>query len=137
MCIRWGPAQQASLKHEDEVVTINGEAVAGKAYKQVRKMVRGEPDTAVKPGVKGDGGAREIASTRIADEKLYKGEKESEAMGGRVYGTHFGSMFLLHAPHPMTDEKQIVAKDRIGIEYPSPVVDHIQARGKYLALGNS
>ena len=67
-----GPAQQAGLKHGDEVVTVNGEAVTGKTYEQVVKMVRGETGTAVKLGVKGDGGLREIAITRIASEKLYK-----------------------------------------------------------------
>ena len=43
---------------------------------QVVKMVRGEADTAVKLGVKGEGGLREIAITRIASEKLYKGAME-------------------------------------------------------------
>ena len=69
-----GPAQQAGLKHEDEVVTVNGAAVTGKTYEQVIQMVRGEAGTAVKLGVKGDGGVSEIAITRIASEKLYKGE---------------------------------------------------------------
>jgi C-terminal processing protease CtpA/Prc len=69
-----GPAKQAGLKHEDEVVTVNGEAVTGKTYEQVIQMVRGEAGTAVKLGVKGDGGVHEIAITRIASEKLYKGE---------------------------------------------------------------
>jgi membrane-associated protease RseP (regulator of RpoE activity) len=69
-----GPAQQAGLKHGDEVVTVNGAAVTGKTYEQVIQMVRGEAGTAVKLGVKGDGGLREIAVTRIAGEKLYKGE---------------------------------------------------------------
>jgi len=68
------PAQQAGLKHGDEVVTVNGAAVIGKTYEQVIKMVRGEAGTAVKLGVKGDGGLREIAITRIDGEKLYKGE---------------------------------------------------------------
>ena len=72
-----GPAQQAGLKHEDEVVTVNGAAVTGKTYEQVIQMVRGEAGMAVKLGVKGDGGAREIAITRIANEKLYKGEMGS------------------------------------------------------------
>ena len=67
-----GPAQQAGLKHGDEVVTVNDAAVTGKTYKQVIKMVRGEAGTTVKLGVKGDGGLREIAITRIAEEKLYK-----------------------------------------------------------------
>ncbi|MEP6959297.1 MAG: PDZ domain-containing protein [Nitrospirota bacterium] len=72
-----GPAQQAGLKHGDEVVTVNGAAVTGKTYEQVVKMVRGEAGTAVKLGVKGDGGLRELAITRIASEKLYKGEMGS------------------------------------------------------------
>jgi len=67
-----GPAQQAGLKHGDEVVTVNGAAVTGKTYEQVIQMVRGEAGTAVKLGVKGEGGVREIAITRIASEKLYK-----------------------------------------------------------------
>jgi len=69
-----GPAQQAGLKHGDEVVTVNGAEVSGKTYEEVIKMVRGETGTAVKLGVKGEGGLREIAITRIASEKLYKGE---------------------------------------------------------------
>jgi C-terminal processing protease CtpA/Prc len=67
-----GPAQQAGLKHGDEVVTVNDAAVTGKTYEQVIMMVRGDAGTAVKLGVKRDGGLREIAITRIADEKLYK-----------------------------------------------------------------
>lgn len=79
-----GPAQQAGLKHGDEVVTVNGEAVTGKTYDQVVKMVRGEAGTAVKLGVKGDGGLREIAITRIASEKLYKkGEMGSHGGAAR------------------------------------------------------
>ena len=72
-----GPAQQAGLKHGNEVVTVNGAAVTGKTYEQVIQMVSGEAGTAVKLGVKGDGGLREIAVTRIASEKLYKGEMGS------------------------------------------------------------
>jgi C-terminal processing protease CtpA/Prc len=69
-----GPAQQAGLKRGDEVLTVNGAAVTGKTYEQVIKMVRGEAGTAVKLGLKGEEGVREIAITRIAGEKLYKGE---------------------------------------------------------------
>lgn len=69
-----GPARQAGLKHGDEVVTVNDAAVSGKTYEQVIQMVRGEAGTVVKLGVKADGGLREIAITRIAGGKLYKGE---------------------------------------------------------------
>ena len=59
------------------MVTVNGAAVTGKTYEQVIQTVRGEAGTAVKLGVKGEGGAREIAITRIASEKLYKSEMGS------------------------------------------------------------
>jgi deoxyribodipyrimidine photo-lyase len=41
----------------------------------------------------------------------------------------------IHAPHLMTQEEQALAGCRIGIEYPSPIVDHRQAREEYLVLG--
>lgn len=72
-----GPAQQAGLKHGDEVVTVNGTAVSGKTYEQVIQMIRGEAGTAVKLGLKGDGGGRDIVITRVAVDKLYKGEMGS------------------------------------------------------------
>jgi C-terminal processing protease CtpA/Prc len=78
-----GPAQQAGLKHADEVVTVNGAAVTGTTYEQVIQMVRGEAGIAVKLGVKGDGGVREIAITRISGEKLYKGEMGSHGKPAR------------------------------------------------------
>ena len=78
-----GPAQQAGLKHGDEIVTVNGASVTGKTYEQVIKMVRGEAGTAVKLGVKGDGGLRELAITRIAGEKLYKGEMRPHGRSAR------------------------------------------------------
>jgi C-terminal processing protease CtpA/Prc len=68
------PAQQAGLKRGDELVTVNGAAVTGKTYEQVIQMVRGDAGTAVKLGVKGDGGLREMVITRIASEKLSKAE---------------------------------------------------------------
>jgi C-terminal processing protease CtpA/Prc len=70
-----GPAQQAGLKHGDEVVMVNDAAVTGKTYEQVLMMVRGEAGTEVKLGVKRDGGLREITITRMAGEKLYRGER--------------------------------------------------------------
>ena len=41
----------------------------------------------------------------------------------------------IHAPHLMILEEQALAKCRIGIDYPAPIVDHRQARDEYLALG--
>jgi C-terminal processing protease CtpA/Prc len=68
-----GPAHQAGLRHGDEIMTVDGTAVSGKSYEQVVKMIRGEAGTVVKLGVKGDGGTRELAITRVAGDKLPKG----------------------------------------------------------------
>ena len=70
-----GPAQQAGLKHGDEIVTVNGQAVTGKTYEQVIQMVRGEAGAAVKLGIKGEGGIRELSITRVESETLYKDQK--------------------------------------------------------------
>jgi len=77
-----GPAQQAGLKHGDEIVTVNGEAVTGKTYEQVIQMVRGEAGTAVKLGTKGEGGIRELSITRVASETLYKDPKRQMGSHG-------------------------------------------------------
>ncbi|MCS6291634.1 MAG: deoxyribodipyrimidine photo-lyase [Nitrospira sp.] len=41
----------------------------------------------------------------------------------------------IHEPHLMTPDEQERAGCRIGVEYPSPLVDHAQARREYLELG--
>jgi deoxyribodipyrimidine photo-lyase len=41
----------------------------------------------------------------------------------------------IHEPHLMTPDEQVRANCRIGIEYPSPIVDHRRAREDYLAFG--
>lgn len=41
----------------------------------------------------------------------------------------------IHEPHLMTPDEQVRAGCRIGVEYPSPLVDHAQARREYLDLG--
>jgi C-terminal processing protease CtpA/Prc len=68
-----GPAQQAGLRHGDEIMSIDGTAVTGKSYEQVVKMIRGEAGTIVKLGVKGEADSREISITRVASDKLPKG----------------------------------------------------------------
>lgn len=72
-----GPAQQAGLRHGDEITTVDGTTVTGKSYEQVVKMIRGEAGTTVKLGVKGDAGTREISITRVASDKLPKGQAGS------------------------------------------------------------
>ncbi len=78
-----GPAQQAGLTHGDEIVTVNGAAVAGKTYEQAIQMVRGEAGTTVKLGMKRDGDVREMTLTRVAGETLYKSQMGSHGRSAR------------------------------------------------------
>jgi C-terminal processing protease CtpA/Prc len=52
-----GPAEKAGLKQGDELTTVDGVAVTGKTYEQVALIVRGEPGSVVKLGVKSEGGS--------------------------------------------------------------------------------
>jgi len=78
-----GPAHQAGLKHGDEILTVDGTAVAGKTYEQAVRMIRGEAGTAVKLVVKGEAGQKEYAVTRVAGDKLAQGPKGSHGGVGR------------------------------------------------------
>jgi C-terminal processing protease CtpA/Prc len=78
-----GPAQQAGLRHGDEITTVDGTAVTGKSYEQVVKMIRGEAGTVVKLGVKGDAGTREVSITRVASDTLPKGPAGSHGSPAR------------------------------------------------------
>ena len=78
-----GPAQQAGLRHGDEIMSVDGTAVTGKSYEQVVKMIRGEAGTVVKLGVKGDADTREISITRVASDKLPKGPAGSHGQPAR------------------------------------------------------
>jgi predicted metalloprotease with PDZ domain len=78
-----GPAHQSGLSHGDEIVTVDGTAVSGKSYEQVVTMIRGTAGTAVKIGVKGEGGMRELSITRVASETLSKGPSGSHGTPSR------------------------------------------------------
>lgn len=72
-----GPAHQAGLGHGDEVVSVDGTPVKGKRYEEVVGMIRGEVGAAVKVGVKGENGLRELSITRVAGDRLSKGPSGS------------------------------------------------------------
>jgi len=78
-----GPAQQAGLRHGDEIMSVDGTAVTGKSYEQVVKMIRGEAGTIVKLGVKGRADIREISITRVASDRLPKGPAGSHGSPAR------------------------------------------------------
>jgi len=68
-----GPAREAGLAHGDEITTVDGTAVSGKSYEQIVKMIRGTAGTAVKLGVKGETGMREVSVPRVPSEDLSQG----------------------------------------------------------------
>ena len=77
-----GPAEKAGLKPGDQVATVDGAVLTGKTYEQVALMVRGEPGTAVKLGVKSESGVRDVSVTRVSGQTLYKGQMGSH--GGQT-----------------------------------------------------
>ena len=78
-----GPAEKAGLKQGNELTTVDGVAVTGKTYEQVALLVRGEPGSVVKLGVKSEGGSRELSVTRVSGQTLYKGQMGSHGGTGR------------------------------------------------------
>lgn len=77
-----GPAEKAGLKQGDQVTTVDGAVLTGKTYEQVALMVRGEPGTVVKLGVKSESGVRDVSVTRVSGQTLYKGQMGSH--GGQT-----------------------------------------------------
>lgn len=70
-----GPAARAGLAQGDELVSVDGTALAGKTYEQVVGMVRGEVGTSVKLGVKRDAAVHELTLVRVTEEDLYRKKK--------------------------------------------------------------
>jgi C-terminal processing protease CtpA/Prc len=71
---RGGPGHTAGLRHGDELVSVDGTPISGKSFEQVVTMIRGEPETTVKLGVKRDkAGLREVPVIRVAGDTLMKG----------------------------------------------------------------
>ena len=70
-----GPAHRAGLAHGDEILSVEGTSVTGKTYEQVVMMIRGDIGATVRVQVRGDGGVRDVAMTRVASDSLYKDER--------------------------------------------------------------
>ena len=78
-----GPAYRAGMAHGDEVVSVDGVPVVGKTYEEVVKMIRGAVGAVVKVSVKGEGGVRELAITRVAGDQLPKGPAATHGGGSK------------------------------------------------------
>jgi C-terminal processing protease CtpA/Prc len=81
-----GPAQQAGLRHGDEIVAVNDTPVRGKRFEPIVSMIRGEAGTPVKLAI---GGTRELSIMRVADEKVMP-ERQSGARDGQ--SEHVGTI---------------------------------------------
>lgn len=71
-----GPAQQAGLKHGDEIVSVNGISVRGKSYEEVVSMIRGEAGTPVELEIRG---TRKLSITRVPSEQFIPGSSGERA----------------------------------------------------------
>lgn len=65
-----GPAARAGLTHGEEIMTVDGELVAGKTYMEVVGLIRGESGSSVKLGLRGPQGERTLSLMRVSEEML-------------------------------------------------------------------
>ncbi len=81
-------------------------------------------------------GADAMPKYRIFNPVLQSRKFDPEGAYIRQYVPELGSLppSRIHEPHLMTRNEQIEAGCRIGFDYPSPVVDHRQAREAYLRM---
>lgn len=71
-----GPAQQAGLRHGDEIVSVNGTPVRGKSYEEVVSMIRGEAGTLVELEIRG---TRKLSITRVPSDTFNPGRSGEPA----------------------------------------------------------
>ena len=65
-----GPATRAGLVHGEEIMTVDGDPVAGKTYMEVVRLIRGETGSSVKLGLRGPQGERTVSLMRVSEEML-------------------------------------------------------------------
>jgi S1-C subfamily serine protease len=65
-----GPAARAGLAHGEEIMTVDGEPVAGKTYMEVVGLIRGESGSSVKLELRGPQGERTLSLMRVSEEML-------------------------------------------------------------------
>jgi len=70
-----GPAAKVGLAHGDEILQVDGKALAGKTYQEVVVMIRGEVGKSVTLQVKGAQGLRDISIVRISEDLLMDHQK--------------------------------------------------------------
>ena len=66
------PAARAGLTHGEEILSVNGEPVAGKLYQEVVGLIRGEVGTSVTLGIRSPQGERTVSLIRVNEEQLMK-----------------------------------------------------------------
>ncbi|MCA9499006.1 MAG: PDZ domain-containing protein [Nitrospirales bacterium] len=72
-----GPAARAGLNHGEEILTVNGVAVAGKTYQEAVGLIRGEVGTSVRLGLTGPQGERTVSLIRISESVLMEQTPQS------------------------------------------------------------
>lgn len=65
-----GPAARAGLVHGDEILEVDGNAVNGKTYQQIIRLIRGDVGQSVKLKVHGQQGTRTVSISRVSEEQL-------------------------------------------------------------------
>jgi hypothetical protein len=72
-----GPAAREGVTHGEEILTVNGEPVAGKTYQEAVRLIRGEVGSTVKLGLGGPQGERTVSLVRISESVLMEQTPEA------------------------------------------------------------
>ncbi|MDA1305612.1 MAG: PDZ domain-containing protein [Nitrospirae bacterium] len=65
-----GPATRAGLMHGQEILSVDGQSVKGKTYREVVAIIRGEIGTSVTLTVKTFSNIKEVKIMRVSEEML-------------------------------------------------------------------
>ncbi len=65
-----GPAARAGLNHGQEILTVDGQSVKGKTYREVVAIIRGEIGKSVTLSIKTFSDIREVKVIRVSEDML-------------------------------------------------------------------
>jgi len=65
-----GPAVKAGLMHGQEILSVDGQSIKGKTYREVVAMIRGEIGKSVTLQVKTFSDVREVKIIRVSEQML-------------------------------------------------------------------
>jgi carboxyl-terminal processing protease len=93
-----GPAQAAGLKPGDEILAVDGKAVQGESFEEVRNSIRGPLGSSVRLTIKRPGGAEAMDFT------ISRAQIQAPIIDAAILGNSIGYVHLYSFPQGITQE---------------------------------